>query len=170
MTLDRALRFIALEGVVLESARDPKVPNVADRVLGTERHGSWWGHPLGREFFRLTRRIRSHPDIVVCRLVGGKVTYVHRRLWPALLRLAPILGASRVAALEEQDTESGAHRVTITSLRTWVTADVRVRASRLTLAQARAQLEVPIAGTKRELERRGPTKRRARTTSSSPSR
>lgn len=160
MTLDRSLRFIALEGVVLESARDPTVPNLADRVLGCDRHGSWWGHPLGREFFRLTRRIRSHPDIVVCRLVGGKVTYVHRRLWPALLRLAPILGASRVAVLEEQHSESGAHRVSYTSLHAWVTEDVRVRAGRLTLAQARAQLEVPIAGTKRGLDRRGPTKRK----------
>jgi len=26
--------------------------------------------------------------VLVCKLVDGKITYVHRRLWPALVRLA----------------------------------------------------------------------------------
>ena len=139
-TLAQALRFLRHEGVMLESARSAEICNLADAMLGENRTGSWWGHPRARAFFRLTRRIRSHPDVLVCHLVGGKITYVHRRLWPALLRLAPTLGPARVASIEEIHTESGAHTVRRTPLGRWVPPAIRLRAERLTLTDARAQL------------------------------
>lgn len=67
------------------------------------------GHARGKEFFSLTRRVRRDSDVLVCRLVDDKITYVHRRLWPALLRLAPALGARRLAAIREVHTDTGAH-------------------------------------------------------------
>jgi hypothetical protein len=136
----QAIRFIKKHGVVLESAGDRAVPNLADHVLGKARRGSWWGHERGKEFFALTRQIRSHPDVLVCRLVGGKITYVHRRLWPALIRLAQTLGSIRTAAIREVHTDAGAHRVHRTPLRNWVSSGVRAEAARLTLDEARAQL------------------------------
>jgi hypothetical protein len=36
--------------------------------------GSWWGHAKGHEIFWLTRAVRDSGDVLVCRLVGGKVT------------------------------------------------------------------------------------------------
>ena len=90
MTGDEALRFIEQHGVVLEAARGP-VPSLADAALGAERRGSWWGHPQGKAFFWLTRQVRTSKNILVCRLVDGKITYVHRRVWPALVRLAPTI-------------------------------------------------------------------------------
>jgi hypothetical protein len=140
VTPAQVARFIKKHGVVLESARDRAVPTLADEVLGKARRGSWWGHPRGKEFFALTRQIRSSPDVLVCRLVGGKITYVHRRLWPALMRLSPTLGAARSAAIREVHMNGGAHRVYRTPLREWLSAAVRAKAARLTLDEARAQL------------------------------
>jgi len=50
--------------------------------------GSWWGHPAGGAIYQVAEALADHPDVVVTRLVSGKVTYVHRRLWPALLAVA----------------------------------------------------------------------------------
>lgn len=134
------MRFIARLGIVLESARHRAVANLADEVLGHRRHGSWWGHARGKEFFRLTRQVRSDPDVLVCSIVAGKVTYVHRRLWPALVRLASVVGAARAAAIREVHTKSGAHRTHRTPLRSWMPAWVYTQAAKLTLKEARAQL------------------------------
>jgi hypothetical protein len=141
VTSDQALRFIKKHGVVLESARDHAVPNLADEVLGKVRRGSWWGHPRGKKFFAVTRQIRSHPNVLVCRLVGGKITYVHRRLWPALARRASEFASVRLDAIREVHTDAGAHRVQLTPFRKWIGPDVRAKASELTLANARAQLQ-----------------------------
>ena len=49
---EEALRFVKVNGVVLESAHG-RVPTFVDFVVG-ERLAHWWGHPLGRAIFRLT--------------------------------------------------------------------------------------------------------------------
>lgn len=153
MTADQALRFIHQRGVVLESARG-SASVLADAVLGTRRHGSWWGHRRAKEFFRLTRHIRAHPDVLVCRLVEGKITYVHRRLWPALARLAGRIEPARLAAIREEHTASGAHRVHRTSFREWASAEVSGRATALTDAQALAEVERWVPRSPRKRSRR----------------
>ena len=89
MTPQTALAFVRRHGVVLEGARGP-VPNLAETVAGHHIRGSWWGHANGHQIFWLTRTVRNSRDVLVCRLVGGKITYVHRRIWPALVRLARV--------------------------------------------------------------------------------
>src|SRR3989441_10043065 len=79
MTRRSALSFVKRNGIVLESARGP-VPNLAEAVVGGRIRGSWWSHARGKEIFWLTRAVRDSADVLVCRLVGGKITYVHRRL------------------------------------------------------------------------------------------
>ena len=150
----QALRFIKVRGVVLESARDRTVPNLADEVLGTDRRGSWWGHARGKEFFALTRQIRSSADVVVCRLINGKITYVHHRLWPALVRLAPQLGSDGLAAIREIHTAGGAHRVDRTPFRRWIPAASRAKAVHLTAAEARDQLGPDVFARARASSRR----------------
>jgi hypothetical protein len=139
VTENEALSFVEEHGIVLESARGP-VLSVADAVLGGSRRGSWWGHPGGKAFFGLTRRIRTNENVLVCRLVDGKVTYVHRRVWPALARLARRFGAARLAAIQEIHTDAGAHRITRTPFRKWVSSDVIAKASTLSEEDAFAQL------------------------------
>ena len=72
-------------GMLLQSARGP-LPNVAELVAGEPIAGSWWGHPKGHEIFAELETLDESPDVVRMRLVNGKVTLVHRRLWPALVR------------------------------------------------------------------------------------
>lgn len=139
MTEDGALRFIQEHGIVLEAAHGP-VPSLVDVVLGKSRRGSWWAHPRSNAFFLLTRQIRARKDVLVCRLVDGKITYVHRRVWPALARLVGEIAAARLAAIREVHTETGAHRVTRTSFRKWVTSDVLAEAASLSVLDAFAQL------------------------------
>lgn len=134
-----ALAYVRTHGVVLESARGP-VPNLAERVTASPIRGSWWAHPKAQEIFRVTRALRESPDVLVCRLVGGKVTYVHRRLWPALVCLARELGARRLGAMREVHTAKGEHVIRVTSYPRWVPTEVRMAARRLDARAATAAL------------------------------
>src|ERR1700724_2911880 len=101
MTVTDALAFVKLHGIVLESARGP-VPNLAEAVAGDRIRGSWWGHAKGQNIFAATRAIRNAPDVLVCCLLGGKVTYIHSRLWPAVVRLADKLNKTSLAAIRDE--------------------------------------------------------------------
>ena len=139
MTVRGALAFVRRHGIVLESARGP-VPSLAQAVTGKPIKGSWWGHAKGHEIFWLTRAVREAPNVLVCRLVGGKITYVHRRLWPALVKLARRFDRADLAALHEIHTRAGRHVLRLVRFPRWVPPDVRRRAQRLTEAQATAAL------------------------------
>ena len=124
--------------MVLESAKGP-IPNLADAVAGEPIRGSYWGHPRGDEIFGLTRAIRASKEILVCRLVKGKVTYVHARLWPALVRLQGSLDPDRLAAIQEVHSSTGKHELRATPFPDWVPAGVSEEAKRLTVVEAVSQ-------------------------------
>ena len=125
--------------MVLEGARGP-VPNLAEAVAGKRIHGSWWGHPKGQAIFRLTRAVRDSDDVLVCRLLGHKITYVHRRLWPALVRLARGFARADLAALQEIHTSGGRHELRVVPFPRWVPPAVRRQARKLTEAEAQAAM------------------------------
>ena len=135
MTLAKLLRFVRAKGVVLESARGP-VPNLVEAIVGAPVKGSWWGHAKGKEIFNLLNALRDTGEVLVCRLVGGKVTYVHRDAWPALVRLAPQIPKARIAAIEEVHTASGRHRVVKTPYPKWVPAPVMRAGKKLSVEEA----------------------------------
>lgn len=103
-----ALAFIERHGVVLASAKGP-VPRLAEAIAGGPIRGNWWSHPEGKRIFALFGAIADSPDVLVCRLVNGKITFVHRRLWPALARAAKRLGSERLSQVHEEHTSSGRH-------------------------------------------------------------
>ncbi len=80
------LRELERLGILIES--DALLPSVAGIVAGGPIRGSWWGHPRGRDIFATSCRLAEHPDLVVVKLVSGKLTWVHRKLWSALLGVA----------------------------------------------------------------------------------
>jgi hypothetical protein len=129
--------LLAAEGVLLESATGP-IPNVAQLVAGEPITGSWWAHPVSHEIFDAINRLAASPDVARMRLVNGRITLVHRRLWPALLRLAD--DDEALLVVSEEHTASGAHRATTTPLRDWVPADVRDAAALLDASEAVAIL------------------------------
>jgi hypothetical protein len=61
--------------------------------------------------------------------VGGKIRYVDRRLWPAIARLAKSLDKKTIAALWEEHSSSGAHKVRGFPFPRWVPTAAR-RAAR----------------------------------------
>ena len=139
MTPQDALAFIRQHGVVLESAHGP-IPSFADAVAGESIRGSWWSHPKRQAIFRLSRALRSSRDVLVCRLAGGRITYVHRRLWPALVRLAPRFAPSDLAALQEIHLPRGQHALQAVPFLHWVPAAAKRQARDLSDADATAAL------------------------------
>ena len=135
MTPAEALAFVCAHGLALESGTGP-VPSLAAAIAG----GSWWAHARGREIFTVTRAIRNSPDVLVCRLVGGKITYVHRRLWPALVRLSERFPQKHLAQIREVHTASGKHLVEESPFPTWVSREVAAQASDLDEKSALRQL------------------------------
>lgn len=77
-----------LEDTGLLLLSDNTLPSVATIVAGGPIRGSWWGHPKGGEIYRAAAGLEQAGDVVATRLVSGKVTFVHRRLWQALLSVA----------------------------------------------------------------------------------
>lgn len=144
--------FVARNGVVLASAKGP-VPNLAEWIAGEPIRGSWWGHARGRDIFRALSAVAESPDVLAFRLVQGKITFVHRRLWPALVRLAEEIGKQRLAAVRQEHTESGAHRNVVTPFPEWVPREVRAEAMRLTEVEARAQLGKGLLSPRRRSEK-----------------
>ena len=133
------IRFVEQHGIVLEAGRGPR-PNLAETVAGERIHGNWWGHKKAHAIFQATRAVRECDQVLVCRLVGGKITYVHRRLWPAIVRLANVLDKKTLAALREEHTQSGAHRLRTIPFAHWVPSDVRQAADNISEEEARRQL------------------------------
>ena len=133
------LDWVREQGVVMQSARGP-VPSLAERVAGAPIRGSWWSHPSGHEIFRVLNEVRASPDVVAVRLINGKVTLIHRRLWPALVRAAERFPPQRLAAIDEVHTASGAHRTMGIPFPDWVPAEDASAAALLTLDEALAEL------------------------------
>jgi hypothetical protein len=72
-------------GLLLQT--DANLPNVCALVAGAPLRGSWWAHPRSPEIFRVNCELSAHPDVLVSKLISGKITYVHRALWPALIAI-----------------------------------------------------------------------------------
>src|SRR4029450_3916096 len=106
--LERVDPMVALveHGMLLESAHGP-LPSVAEMVAGEPIRGSWWSHRGSHGIFDALSSLAESPDVVRTRLVNGKVTLVHRRLWPALARVADRFPKEGFAAVGAADTGSG---------------------------------------------------------------
>jgi len=139
MNARQALAWVKKNGIAVESAR-ASVPSLAQVIAGEPLRGSWWAHPKGSEIFLLSRTIRRSPDVLVCRLVDGKITYVHRRMWPVLVSLAGRFSKQRLAAVKEVHTPPGKHKLLVTPFPDWVPKEVLRRAQQLIGKKAASQL------------------------------
>jgi hypothetical protein len=130
VTTEEAIEFVRAHGVVLESATGP-VPSLAVAIAGQPIRGSWWAHARGREIFALTRAVRDCSDVLVCRLVEGKISYVHRRLWPALVRVSKRFPPEHLARIHETHTASGKHVSEQVAFASWVSRELSDQARKL---------------------------------------
>jgi hypothetical protein len=137
LTPAQALAFVERHGIVCEAARRGEIRSLADAIAGESIRGNWWGHHQGKRIFALTRAVRAAAEILVCRLVDGKITLVHQRLWPALVRVADSLPRERLARIVEAHGADGKHAVEESPFPAWVPQNVVERAGKLDIAGAR---------------------------------
>ncbi len=90
MNEENALRLVLREfkrlRIILES--DQKFPSVVSLITGESVKGSWWSHPESRKIWRVLNGFRAHTDVLTTRLISGKVTFVHRSLWPDFMAIS----------------------------------------------------------------------------------
>ena len=84
--LRRCIVELERHGLLLQS--DLILPSITAIVAGEPICGSWWGHSRGDAIHRAANALVDHRDALLTKLVDGKVTYVHRRLWAAVLAVA----------------------------------------------------------------------------------
>jgi hypothetical protein len=77
--------FTALKKYGLLLLNDPELPNLCRLVAGERVRGSWWAHPRAQEIFQVYDALEDHPDVLILKLISGKVTYIHRTLWSQIV-------------------------------------------------------------------------------------
>jgi hypothetical protein len=154
VTRKQALAFVEEHGVVLQSARGP-VPSFAEFITGAPIKGSWWAHPQGQAIFALAEHVSESSEVLVCKLVDNKVTYVHRRLWPALVKLAARFPAAQLAKVWNEHTTSGAHNSCSTPFPDWVPAHTAREAEKLSQQDAEKVLAACLPSVERTTKRKG---------------
>ena len=153
MTARQAMDFIRYHGVVLQSAKGLE-PSLAARIVGGPVRGSWWGHPQNHEIYALLQQVDKSKAVLTCPLVGGKITYIHRRLWPAFVKMAKEFPAHALDKALQVHLPSGRHQRQDVPFPDWVPVSVLGAAGKLSVGDARAEIDL-------WLQRYGSKKRRS---------
>ena len=136
-TPEEALAFVRTNGVVLASAKGT-APRLTDAIAGEVIKGSWWAHPKSHDIYAILGAVADSDQVLVCRLIGGKITLIHRRFWPFLVRLANRFAPEQLAQVREQHTPSGRHTSRVMPFPQWVPPDVLAQANTIDEQQALA--------------------------------
>lgn len=136
-TAEEALAFVRQHGVVLASAKG-NAPRLTEAIVGASIKGSWWAHPKSRHIYAILAAVTDSEEVLVCRLIGGRITLVHRRLWPALVRLANRFTDEQLAQVREEHTSSGRHISRIVPFPQWAPPEVLAQAKAIDEQQALA--------------------------------
>jgi len=178
MTFDELLARLQEFDLILDA--DPKFPSITGFVTGDAVRGSWWAHPQSKEMYQLACRLRDHPDVLLAKLVSGKVTLIHRPLCPAVFAIGTArepwqmqtLSKEARALLKQVDKEatvqSSGDKVRELEARLLVHSESvhtergfhmknlrRWQSSDLKPAEARAQLEAVVARLNKQFNARG---------------
>jgi hypothetical protein len=132
-----ALAFVAEHGVVMVAAKGP-APRLIEAIAGGPIAGNWWSHPRSREIYSVLVDVTASDQVLVCRLIDGKITLVHRKLWPALVRLAEKFAPERIAQVREEHTSSGHHVTREMPFPAWVPAAVLRESRAMSVRKATA--------------------------------
>jgi hypothetical protein len=126
-TFQKVLPELKRHGVLLQT--DARLPNVCALVAGAPVRGSWWAHPKSHDIFKVNSALADHPDVLVVKLISGKLTYVERAFWPCVVAIGKAREAWQVKSLTQ-----GAHELLKEVDREPVATDRR-------LAKAASELE-----------------------------
>jgi hypothetical protein len=152
-TAEEALAFVRAQGVVLVSAKGSG-PSLVEAIAGHAIKGSWWAHVEAKRIYAILGAVTESEQVLVCRLVHGKITLVHRRLWPSLVRVANRLPPERLARVRQVHTASGRHENHETPFPQWVPVAVAEEASALGEPEALAALGPWLAPSSSQAKKR----------------
>lgn len=138
-TPEQALAFVRAHGVVLASAKGT-VPRLTEAIIGEPIKGSWWAHAKSHHIYAVLEAVTGSDEILVCRLVDGKITLVHRRLWPSLVRLSKRFTPAQLARVREEHASSGRHVSRKVPFPRWVPPDIAAQAEAMDEQEALAAL------------------------------
>ena len=116
------LDWIAAHGIVMQSAQHAHFPSLVSFIAGEPIRGSWWAHEKGRDIFRALTTVYESGDVAATRLVDGKLTLLHRRVWAALATLAREgrIASERLGRVREEHTASGRHESHVEPFPDWL--------------------------------------------------
>jgi len=134
---EEALAFVRRHGVVLAAAKGT-APRLTEAIVGDVIKGSWWAHSASHNIYAILGAVTDSDEILVCRLIDGKITLVHRRCWPYLVRLAARFAPEQLAQVREEHTPSGRHARRVVPFPQWVPAEVWAQADAIDEQQALA--------------------------------
>jgi hypothetical protein len=138
-----ALAFVATHGMVMQSARHAAIPSLAEHIAGEKIRGSWWAHKKGRAIFAALGAIYASPDVVATTVVDGKITLVHRALWPALATLGyeGRIDRARLGRVTEEHTDTGRHAKHVEPFPDWLPRGLKLPSVDAALSQLGARTE-----------------------------
>ena len=136
-TAEQALAFVREHGVVLASAKG-SAPRLTEAIIGEPIKGSWWAHSQSHHIYAILEAVTESEQVLVCRLIDGKITLVHQRLWPSLVRLAGRFAPGQLAQIREQHTPSGRHAKLEIPYPQWVPPHVTEQARTISEQEALA--------------------------------
>ena len=136
-TAAEALAFVREKGVVLASAKGT-APRLTEAITGKPIAGSWWAHPQSHHIYAILQAVTGSEQVLVCRLINGKITLVHRRLWPSLVHLAERFAPEQLAQVREEHSSSGRHLSREGPFPQWVPPDVKEQAKTISEHEALA--------------------------------
>ena len=73
--------FMHLEELGLLLLSKSGLPNVVNLIAKGDVKGSWWSHADAHTIYAVSEMLEAHPDVLIMKLIDGKVTFVHRELW-----------------------------------------------------------------------------------------
>ncbi len=100
-SFDTAREWLGEYGLLLVA--DTRLPSVTGLVTGEPIQGSWWGHPRARAIFAVVEQMEGYAEALRTKLVSGKVTFVHRPLWPALAGAGAARDPWQVKGLSQEE-------------------------------------------------------------------
>ncbi len=82
----KVLNKLTETGFLLVSGSE--IPDVRGLITNRRSKGSWWADSAAHEIFAINEMLEDHPDVTITKLISGKVTFVHRKLWRELFAVA----------------------------------------------------------------------------------
>ena len=101
--LDQIIESLEFHGAIL--LQDKKLRNIVSLVTGENLARSWWGHKKGAQIFHLLHELEGLPFVSSCKIISGKVTFIHKSIWSSIYKLGTCGEPWQIRNLSEEECE-----------------------------------------------------------------